>query len=75
MPIKPSTISLGYGRAQCGRVGKDVGFNANLIRTSDAFWFADGFSIAPTGATVKLATTQEHGTGGRASMIGRSIAK
>ena len=28
------SISLGYGRAKCGRVGKDVGFNANLIRTS-----------------------------------------
>ncbi len=37
------SIALGYGRARCGRVGKDVGFNANLIRTSDAFWFGDGF--------------------------------
>ncbi len=46
-------ISLGHGRAKCGRVGKDVGYNANLIRTSDAQWFADGVSIAPTGATVK----------------------
>ena len=34
------TISLGYGRAKCGRVGRDVGFNANLIRVSDSPWFA-----------------------------------
>ncbi len=43
------TIALGYGRAKCGTVGKDVGFNADLIRTSDAPWFASGFSIAATG--------------------------
>jgi molybdopterin-containing oxidoreductase family iron-sulfur binding subunit len=58
-------ISLGYGRAKCGRVGRDVGFNANLIRTSDAPWFADGFAIAATGATHKHASTQEHGAGER----------
>jgi MoCo/4Fe-4S cofactor protein with predicted Tat translocation signal len=56
------TIAIGYGRTVCGNVGKDVGFNANLIRTSDAFWFGDGFSLAATGATHKHATTQEHGT-------------
>jgi MoCo/4Fe-4S cofactor protein with predicted Tat translocation signal len=55
------TIALGYGRTVCGNVGKNVGFNANAIRTSDAFWFGDGFSIAATGATHKHATTQEHG--------------
>jgi len=58
------SIALGYGRAKCGRVGKDVGFDANLIRTSDGFWFADGFSIAATGATHRHATTQEHGSVG-----------
>ena len=47
------TIALGYGRTQCGRVGKDVGFNANLIRTSDAFWFASGFRSRRTGETFK----------------------
>ena len=55
-------ISLGYGRTKCGRVGRDVGFNANLIRTSDAYWFGNGFSIAATGKTFQHATTQEHGT-------------
>ena len=36
------TLSLGYGRPRVGSVGKDVGFNAGLIRTSDGFWFAPG---------------------------------
>jgi molybdopterin-containing oxidoreductase family iron-sulfur binding subunit len=56
------SIALGYGRVRCGRVGKDVGFNANLIRTSDAYWFADGFSIASLDKKFRHATTQEHGT-------------
>lgn len=55
------SIALGYGRQKCGRVGKDVGFNANLIRTSDSFWFGSGFSVAATGKTHVHATTQEHG--------------
>jgi MoCo/4Fe-4S cofactor protein with predicted Tat translocation signal len=54
-------MSLGYGRTKCGRVGTDVGFNANLLRTSDGFWFASGFSVASTGRTYKHATTQERG--------------
>ena len=52
---------IGYGRTKCGRVGNDVGFNANLIRTSDGFWFANGFAVASTGRTFKFATTQERG--------------
>jgi len=55
------SISLGYGRTKCGRTGKDVGFNANLIRTSDGFWFGSGCTIAATGKTHRHATTQEHG--------------
>ena len=55
------TISLGYGRARCGRVGKDVGFNANLIRTSDGFWYGSGFQMTKTGETFVHATTAERG--------------
>ncbi len=55
------TIALGFGRTHCGRVGKDVGFNANLIRTSDAMWYAPNVEIATTGDTYKHATTQERG--------------
>jgi molybdopterin-containing oxidoreductase family iron-sulfur binding subunit len=54
-------ISLGYGRVRCGRVGKDVGFNANLIRTSDGFWYGSGFEIVKTGGTYVHATTHERG--------------
>jgi len=43
------SIALGYGRTKCGRVGTGVGYNAGSIRTSDGFWFADGFSLTATG--------------------------
>ena len=55
-------ISLGYGRAKCGRVGKDVGFNAGLIRTSDNFWYGADFTVTPTGKTYQHASLQEHGS-------------
>ncbi len=58
------SLALGYGRVRCGRVGKDVGFNANLLRTSDTYWFGDGFSIASLGKKHIHATTQEHGVPG-----------
>ncbi|MEO8050807.1 MAG: TAT-variant-translocated molybdopterin oxidoreductase [Acidobacteriota bacterium] len=57
------SIALGFGREKCGRVGKDVGSNANLIRTSDAFYFAPGYTLAATGKRETLATTQERGSG------------
>jgi MoCo/4Fe-4S cofactor protein with predicted Tat translocation signal len=56
------TISLGYGRARCGQVGKDIGFNAGLIRTSDGFWYGSDVNIGLTGGTFVHATMQEHGT-------------
>jgi Fe-S-cluster-containing dehydrogenase component len=55
------TIALGFGRTHCGRVGKDVGFNANQIRSTDGFWYASVFDITATGETYKYATTQERG--------------
>ncbi len=56
------TIALGYGRPKSGSVGTNVGYNAGLIRTSDSFWFGQGFAIAATGAKEILANTQEHGS-------------
>lgn len=56
------TLSLGYGRTRAGSVGDNVGFNANLIRTADAFWYKPGFTMTTTGAAFGLVTTQEHGT-------------
>jgi len=55
------SIELGYGRAECGTVGKNVGFNAGALRTSNAMWFADGYTMTATGEKFTLATTQEHG--------------
>ena len=56
------TLSLGYGRTRAGSVGNEVGFNANLIRTSDNFWYAPGFTVSKTGGTHVHATTQEYGS-------------
>jgi molybdopterin-containing oxidoreductase family iron-sulfur binding subunit len=56
------TISLGYGRTQCGSVGKEVGFNAGVLRSSDGFWFGQDYAIAATGGRHDHATTQEHGS-------------
>jgi MoCo/4Fe-4S cofactor protein with predicted Tat translocation signal len=56
------TLPLGYGRERVGHVGNGVGFNANLIRTSDAPWFDRGASVAVTGSKVKFAITQDHWT-------------
>jgi molybdopterin-containing oxidoreductase family iron-sulfur binding subunit len=67
------SIALGYGRQRCGRVGKDVGANAYLIRTSDALYFSPGFTMAPTGKRDILATTQERGTGD--NQEGRPLAR
>ena len=55
------TIALGFGRTNCGRVGKDVGFNAGPLRTSDAMWYASNVQVAPTGERFVHATTQERG--------------
>ncbi len=64
------TIALGYGRPRAGTVGTNVGFNAGLIRTSDAFWFAPGFSITATGEKFVLANTQEHGSMEEPQLVG-----
>jgi Fe-S-cluster-containing dehydrogenase component len=54
------TLPLGYGREIVGRVGRNVGFNAYALRTSDALWFADGLTIQKTGDRHWLASTQHH---------------
>lgn len=54
------TVRLGYGRTHAGAVGNGAGFNAYLLRTSDAFWQAGGVEIHPTGNSYPLATTQMH---------------
>ncbi|MGH6682121.1 MAG: TAT-variant-translocated molybdopterin oxidoreductase, partial [Bradyrhizobium sp.] len=51
------TLPLGWGRTVEG-LGSGVGFNTYSVRRSDAPWIADIASIAKTGDTYRLATTQ-----------------
>ncbi|HZA38821.1 MAG TPA: 4Fe-4S dicluster domain-containing protein, partial [Candidatus Baltobacteraceae bacterium] len=54
------TLPLGYGRNVVGNVGRNVGFNAYTLRTSDALWFGDGVTIRKTGHTHRFVSTQQH---------------
>ena len=53
-------LPLGYGRTAAGKVGNDVGFNAYVLRTTDALHFAAGATVERTGRTYRLACTQDH---------------
>jgi Fe-S-cluster-containing dehydrogenase component len=59
-PDESATVHFGYGRTHCGRVGRDAGFNAYNLRTSDTLWSATGVQVRPTGEKHPLATTQHH---------------
>ena len=59
-PDQAMTLHLGYGRTRVGHVGTDRGFNANAIRTSDAWSFGTGATVVLTGETFSLACTQYH---------------
>jgi molybdopterin-containing oxidoreductase family iron-sulfur binding subunit len=54
------TVTLGYGRRVAGRVGTGNGYNAYLLRTSDAPWFGSGLAVRKTGDTYPLAAVQQH---------------
>lgn len=54
------TVHLGFGRTRAGRVGDNVGFNANAIRISTAPFHSSGVEITNTGKNVELASTQLH---------------
>ncbi|MCY1081584.1 TAT-variant-translocated molybdopterin oxidoreductase [Archangium lansingense] len=55
-------LPLGYGRTGLFEtVAKEVGFNANLVRNSDAPWFDGGASLEKDArATHKFSLTQSH---------------
>ena len=53
------SVALGYGRTQCGRVGKGIGFNAYQARTVEGHDFSGGWQVAKTGATMRHANTQK----------------
>ncbi len=63
------TLALGYGQRGAGPVGKDVGYDAYALRTSDAPWVVGGAEVKKAGRRHVLAVTQGH-----FSMEGREIA-
>jgi MoCo/4Fe-4S cofactor protein with predicted Tat translocation signal len=63
-------VHLGYGRTRVGRVGNRVGFDANLLRTTTAFWHATGVDVANTGDRYPLSVTVLHH-----NMEGRAIVR
>jgi MoCo/4Fe-4S cofactor protein with predicted Tat translocation signal len=54
------TIHLGHGRTRAGKVGTGTGFNAYLLRTSEAPWIGQGVSVRKTGERYQLACVQFH---------------
>src|SRR3984885_13034037 len=52
------TRHLGYGRSKAGAVGTGPGFNAYLVRASDAPYIANGLRIEKTGEKYYFAVTQ-----------------
>ena len=56
------TLFLGYGRPRAGWVGGHKGYNAYVLRTSDALWQGEGLAIQKTGRSLTFATTQNHFT-------------
>jgi molybdopterin-containing oxidoreductase family iron-sulfur binding subunit len=54
------TLHLGYGRERVGRVGRGVGFNANLLRDSKSFWRGNGLKMAKVADRYPLVATQTH---------------
>ncbi|RMD94069.1 MAG: 4Fe-4S dicluster domain-containing protein [Calditrichaeota bacterium] len=59
-PENSITLHLGYGRTRTGKVGRGIGYNAYLLRTSQSPWFDHGVQIKKTGKRYSLATTQHH---------------
>src|SRR5438093_11361472 len=53
-------LSLGYGRQKTGRIGRNAGFNAYLLRTSKTEYLGTGAKLTRTAETYPLATTQTH---------------
>ncbi len=58
-PDNSVTVYLGYGRQFAGRVGSGAGFNAYLIRTTDAPFYATG-SVKKVEGKWGIAITKSH---------------
>ena len=53
-------LPLGYGRTRAGFTGSNKGFNAYVVRTSNALWIASNGKMTATGESYPLACTQYH---------------
>ncbi|MFL5805834.1 MAG: TAT-variant-translocated molybdopterin oxidoreductase [Roseiflexaceae bacterium] len=69
-PDDTVAVTLGYGRARAGQVGRGIGFNAYALRGADAPGFGVGLEIRKTGEKQPLASTQSH-----FSMEGRDLVR
>ncbi|HZZ59081.1 MAG TPA: TAT-variant-translocated molybdopterin oxidoreductase [Opitutaceae bacterium] len=63
-------LPLGYGRTVSGHIGTHAGFNAYVVRTSDAMHVATGGKLRVTGEHMLVANVQEHW-----SMEGRALVR
>ncbi len=54
------TLHLGYGRARAGKVGTNLGFNANALLTTSVGLQGAGLAMRGTGERYALACTQFH---------------
>jgi molybdopterin-containing oxidoreductase family iron-sulfur binding subunit len=54
------SLALGYGRTAGSPVGRDVGFNAGLLRSSRSPWFERGASVIKVGSHYRFGITQDH---------------
>jgi molybdopterin-containing oxidoreductase family iron-sulfur binding subunit len=68
-PDNSVTVYLGYGREFAGRVGSGAGFNAYLIRTTDAPFYTTG-TLAKVEGTWGLAITKSHFQDHRSKLFG-----
>jgi MoCo/4Fe-4S cofactor protein with predicted Tat translocation signal len=68
----PDTLTLhsGYGRTRAGRVGNGIGFNVNPLRTTAALDIVTGVTVAKSGDSYELASTQDHW-----SLEGRNLVR
>jgi Fe-S-cluster-containing dehydrogenase component len=58
--VNTVVLPLGYGRTNAGYTGDNKGFNAYVVRTSDALWTGTNGKMTPNGDTYPLACTQYH---------------
>jgi molybdopterin-containing oxidoreductase family iron-sulfur binding subunit len=68
-PDNSVTMHMGYGRQFAGRVGSGAGFNAFLVRTTDAPFYATG-TIAKVDGKWGLAITKSHFQDKRSARFG-----